>query len=65
MWKPYKEFGPIKFTNIRKHGVPRKAYMDTKGYMEIQTKVVKILKVTTIMSYRPTSGPIIKDIDDD
>ena len=65
MWKPYKEFGLIKFTNRRKHGVLRKAYMDSKGYMEIQTNVVKILKVTTIMSYRLTSGPIIKEIDDD
>ena len=29
------EFGPIKFTSRRKYGVPRKAYMDTKGYVEI------------------------------
>ena len=25
------EFGPIKFTSRRKDGVPRKAYMDSKG----------------------------------
>ena len=31
------EFGPIKFTRRRKDGVPRKAYMDSKGFVEIQT----------------------------
>ena len=25
------EFGPIKFTSRKKDGVPRKAYIDTKG----------------------------------
>ena len=30
------EFGPIKFTRKKKDGVPRKAYMDSKGSMEIQ-----------------------------
>ena len=29
------EFGPIKFTSIRKYRIPRKAYMDSKGYVEI------------------------------
>ena len=29
------EFGPIKFTSRRKDGIPRKAYMDSKGYVEI------------------------------
>ena len=30
------ELGPIKFTSRRKDGVLRKAYMDSKGSMEIQ-----------------------------
>ena len=59
------EFGWIKFTSRRKYGTPRKAYMDSKGSMEIQKEVVKLLKVTTIMPSRPTSGPIIEEIDDD
>ena len=29
------EFDSIKFTSIRKDGVPRKVYMDSKGYVEI------------------------------
>ena len=29
------EFGPIRFTSRRKDGIPRKAYMDLKGYVEI------------------------------
>ena len=29
------EFSSIKFTSRRKDGVPRKAYMDSKGYAEI------------------------------
>ena len=29
------EFGPIKFTSRMKYGVPRKAYMDSKGFVEI------------------------------
>ena len=32
------EFGPIKFTSRRKDGVPRKAYIDTKGSVEIQRR---------------------------
>ena len=39
--------------------------MDSKGFMEIQREAVKLLKVTTTVPYRPTSGPIIKEIDDD
>ena len=38
---------------------------DTKGSMEIQKEATKLLKVTTIVPYRPTSGPINKEIDDD
>ena len=60
-----REFGPIKFTSRRKDGVPRKAYMDSKGYVEIQKEVAKLLKVTTIVPYRTTSGLIIEEIDDD
>ena len=59
------EFSPIKFTSRRKDGVLRKAYMDSKGYVEIQKEVFKLLKVTTIVPYRPTSGPIIEKINDD
>ena len=33
--------------------------------MEIQKKANKILKVITIVPYRPPSGPIIEEIDDD
>ena len=58
------EFGPIKFTSKRKDGVPRKAYMDSKGSVKIQKEVAKLLKVTTIVPYRPMSGPIIEKIDD-
>ena len=59
------EFGSIKFTSRRKYGVLRKAYMDSKGSMEIQKEAAKLLKVTTIVPYRPMSGPIIEEIDDD
>ena len=37
------EFGSIKFTSIRKDGVPRKAYMDSKGFVKIQKKAAKLL----------------------
>ena len=59
------EFGPIKFASRRKDGVPRKAYMDSKGFVEIQKGAAKLLKLTTIMPYRPMSSPNIKEIDDD
>ena len=39
--------------------------MDSKGFVEIQKEAAKLLKVTTIMLYRPTSGLIIEEIDDD
>ena len=60
-----KEFSLIKFTNKKKDGIPRKAYMDSKGYVEIQKEATKLLTVTTIVPYRLTSGPIIEEIDDD
>ena len=59
------KFGLIKFISRRKDGVPRKAYMDSKGFVEIQKVLAKLLKVTTIMPYRPMSGLIIEEIDDD
>ena len=59
------EFGSIKFTRRRKDRVPRKAYMDSNGSMEIQRETSKLLKVTTIMPYRPMSDPIMEEIDDD
>ena len=59
------EFGTIKFTSRRIDGVPRKAYMDLKGFVETQKEAAKPLMVTTIVPYRPTSGPIIEEIDDD
>ena len=59
------EFGSIKFTRRRKDRVPRKAYMDLKGFVEIQRETLELLKVTTIMHYRPMSDPIIEEIDDD
>ena len=59
------EFGPIKFTRKRKDGIPRKAYMDSKGYVKIQNEAAKHIKVTTIVPYRPMSGLIIEEIDDD
>ena len=59
------EFGPIKFNSRRKYRVPRKACMDSKGTVEIQKEAVKLLKVTTIVLYRPTSGPIIEEINDE
>ena len=58
------EFGPIKFTSRRKYGVPRKAYIDSKRFMEIQKEATKLLKVTIIVPYRLMSGPIIEEIDD-
>ena len=59
------EFGQIKFTSRRKYGVLRKAYMDSKGFVEIQKEAAKLLKVTIIVPFRPTSGPIIEEIGDD
>ena len=59
------EFGPIKFTSRRKDGVLKKAYMDSKGYVEIQNEETKLLKVTTIVPYSPMRDPIIEEIDDD
>ena len=59
------ELSPIKFTSKRKDGIPRKKYMDSKGYVEIRNEVAKFLKVTTIMPYRPMIGPIIEKIDED
>ena len=37
------EFGLIKFTRKRKDRVPRKAYMDSKGFVEIQKEATKLL----------------------
>ena len=59
------EFGPINFTSRRKDGVPRKSYMDSNGFVEIQNEAAKLLKVTTIVPYGLMSGPIIEKIDDD
>ena len=59
------EFSLIKFTSKRKNGVPRKAYMDSKALMEIQKKATKLLKVITIVPYKPNSGLIIEEINDD
>ena len=59
------EFIPIKFTSRRKDGILRKAYIDSKGSVEIRKEAAKLLKVTTIVPYRPMSDPIIKEIDDD
>ena len=56
------EFGLIKFIGRRKDGVLRKANMDSKGFVEIQKKEAKLLKVTTIVPYMPTNGPIIEEI---
>ena len=39
--------------------------MDSKGFVEIQKETAKLLKVTKIVLCRPTSGPIIEEIDDD
>ena len=39
--------------------------MDSKGSVEIQNEVAKLLKVTTIVPYRPISGLIIEETDDD
>ena len=59
------EFGHIKFSSRRKDEISRKAYMDSKGFMEIRNEAPKLLKVTTIVPYRPMSGPIIEEIDGD
>ena len=59
------EFGLIKFIGRRKNAVPKKAYMDSKGYMEIQNEEAKLLKVITIVPNRLTNGLIIKEINDD
>ena len=59
------EFSSVKFTSRRKDEVLRKTYMDSKGSMEIQKEAAKLLKVTTIMPYRPTSGPIIEEFDNE
>ena len=59
------EFGPIKFTSRRKDEIPRKAYMNSKSSVEIRKEVAKLLKVTTVVPYRPMSDPIIEEVDDD
>ena len=59
------EFSPIKFTSRKKDGIPRKAYKDLKGFVEIRKEVDKILILTTIVPYRLMSGPIIEEIDND
>ena len=59
------ELGLIKFTGRRKDKVLRKAYIDSKCYVEIQKVAAKHLKVTTIVPYKPMSGLIIEEIDDD
>ena len=59
------EFGPIKFTSRRKDGVLRKVYKYLKGSVEIEKEATKLIKVTTIKPYRPMSGPIFEEIDDD
>ena len=58
------EFSPIKFTSRRKDVVPRRAYMGSKCFVEIQKEATKLLKVTTIVPYNPISGLIIEEIDD-
>ena len=59
------EFGSIKFIRKRRDEFSRKAYMDSKCFMEIQKKAAKPLKLTIIVPYRASSDPIIEDIDDD
>ena len=59
------EFGLIKFTRRRKDGIPRKACMDSKDYVEIRKEAAKLLKVTTIVPCRPMSGLITEEIGDD
>ena len=59
------EFGLTKLTNIMKDRIPRKAYMDSRGFVEIRKEADKILKVTTIVPFRLMSKPIIEEIDDD
>ena len=39
--------------------------MDSKGYVEIRKEAAKLLKVTTIVPYRPMSDLIIEEINDD
>ena len=39
--------------------------MDSKGYVEIQKEATRLLMVTIIVPYRPMSGPIIEEIDDE
>ena len=38
--------------------------MDSNGYVEIQKEEAKLLEVTTTVPYRPMSGPVIEEIDD-
>ena len=59
------EFSPIKFDSRKKDGILRKACMDSKVSVEIRKEAAKLLKVTIIMPYRPMSGLIIEEIDDD
>ena len=59
------EFSPINFASRRRDGILRKACMDSKVFVEIRKEAAKLLKVTIIMPYRPMSGLIIEEIDDD
>ena len=58
------EFSSIKFTRRRKYGSQGK-HTWTQRILEIQKEEAKLLKVTTIVPYKPMSGPIIEEIDDD
>ena len=49
------ESGFIKFTSRRKDGILRKAYMDSRGSMEIRNEAAKLLKATKIVPYRSMS----------
>ena len=54
------EFDPIKFKGKKKNGAPKEIYMESRDGGEIQDQVSKLLKMTTILSFRP----IIEKIND-
>ena len=54
------EFDPIKFKGKKKNGAPKEIYMESRDGGEIQDQVAKLLKMTTIVSFRP----IIEKIND-
>ena len=58
------EFGSIIFKVKKNDRAPRKIYMESRDTDEIQDQAAKLLKITTIVPFRPIKESIIEEIDD-